>query len=306
MIIKQTRIRNLDRHLAGISPGDTLVFALRDLPLHHPRIEQAGFHIPLTSGDAVLPRARGPISRFNAEGKYIIHRDRPKETVYHQRELHWVEWHGQERIEQTGIKDIPYERYPRTFVPPPSVEFKIATTTSGDLILVSAQQAYSEVTAAACMHTINLLLEYFGECHVLNTDLQSIINVPVIKLNWHILPEGVRPWESLEPLLKGVIPGFESNKNKVFRNNLAFINSFKPTFAAVGRAGFSGYVVFGFPSKNIYVCESVFINNATYIFDANWEVLSQMTKAEILNQSWQKGRIIHTPEWHSKMRTLLR
>lgn len=118
MIIKQTRIRNLALHLPGISPGDTLVFALKDLSAHQSRLQQAGFTPPFAADTAVLPTARGPVSRFNAEGGILIHRDQPKETVFRQREWTHTEWHGPDQVEVTKLVDIPYRRYPRTAVPP--------------------------------------------------------------------------------------------------------------------------------------------------------------------------------------------
>jgi hypothetical protein len=306
MIIKKTRIRKLEINLPGVAPGSTLVFALRDLAAHQARLEQAGLPLPPTAGAAVLPTVRGPVSRFNAEGSYIIHRDQPKETVYRQREWTHKEWHGPEQVEVTGYVDIPYERYPRTFVAPPSVEFRLASTTDGELVLVTDQIAFEPENHDRCLHTVNLLLEYFGECHVLTQDLSTLIRAELRRLNWQVLPEGERPWEQMQELLKEHIARFDSDKHNVFRNNLAFLNDFKPRFVGVGRAGFSGYVVFGFPDKNHYVCESIYKNNATYVFGADWERLSKLTKAEILNANLQKDRIIHMPGWHDRVRTLLR
>lgn len=306
MIIKQKRIRNLALHLPGVSDGDALVFSLKNLPTHQARIEQAGFTFPLAPGMAVLPTVRGPVSRFNAEGKYLVHRDQPKETVYRQREWMHKEWHGPDQVEVTDFVDIPYKRYPRTFVPPPSVEFKLAVTTDGELILTLDPLVVNPENTDKCVHAINLLLEYFGECHILNHNLNSIVQVKICRLNWDVLPQGVRPWPQMQTLLKEGIPRFESDKNAVFRNNLAFLNDFKPSFAAVGRAGFAGYVVFGYPEKDDYVCESIHKNNATYVFAADWERLSQLSKAEILGNSLQKDRIIHTPEWHDRVKLLLR
>ena len=83
------------------------------------------------------------------------------------------------------------------------------------------------------------------------------------------------------------------------------INEHQPDFVAIGRAGFSGYVVFGFPSKNTFVLESTEINNATYIFDDSWESLSQKTKAEVLNEDLHKHRVIHRESWFSEVAKIL-
>ncbi len=305
MIIAKKRIRSLDVNLPGVKPGTTLVFAVKDLGRHAANLVRAGFPNPMTTGVAVLPSARGPVSRFNAEGKYIVHRDRPKETVHHQRDWPHMEWHGPYQVEVNTSVAIPYKRFPRTRVEPPGTEFRLATTTSGELILCLDQIVYDEGNAAVCRHAINLVLEHFGECCVLDHNLDSIIQVEVKRLNWQVLPSGELPFAQIESILRERIPRFDSGKNSVFRNSLAYLNRFKPSFTAVGRAGFTGYVVFGFPEKNDFVCESIHNYNATYVFDSGWEKLSQLTKAEILDQGLQKDRIVHTSGWHDRVRKLL-
>lgn len=92
----------------------------------------------------------------------------------------------------------------------------------------------------------------------------------------------------------------------IIRARLQEVNKYKPEFVAVGQAGFDGYVIFGFPKKNLYVLESVHPDNATYVFEDEWQRLSQMTKAEILNHDLQKERIIHRAGWPARIRRLLR
>ena len=84
-----------------------------------------------------------------------------------------------------------------------------------------------------------------------------------------------------------------------------FINSFQPDFRAYGKSGFKGYVIFGFTDRDIYVLESVYPNNATYVFGKNWGELSKLTKAEILNGNLQDVRIIHNNNWQQEIRDLL-
>ena len=74
---------------------------------------------------------------------------------------------------------------------------------------------------------------------------------------------------------------------------------------AQGRGGFSGYIVFGFPRKNLYVLESLYYGNATYVFRENWEKLSQLSKAVILSGNLQTARIVHQPGWEKEVRHLL-
>ena len=69
--------------------------------------------------------------------------------------------------------------------------------------------------------------------------------------------------------------------------------------------GFSGYLIFGFVDRSLYVLESAHYGNATYILDRDWESLSAMTKAELLDASLHQDRIIHRESWDQRVRDLL-
>ena len=84
-----------------------------------------------------------------------------------------------------------------------------------------------------------------------------------------------------------------------------YINSFHPDFRAYGMSGFRGYVIFGFKKRNIYVLESVYTNNATYVFGQDWKMLSKLSKAEILNGKLQEARLIHNDNWKHDINELL-
>jgi hypothetical protein len=73
---------------------------------------------------------------------------------------------------------------------------------------------------------------------------------------------------------------------------------------AIGNGGFVGYVVFGFEDTGIYILESAYINNATYVFDEGWEAFSQLTKAKILTQGVHHARIIHNKHWYRSIKSL--
>ena len=62
-----------------------------------------------------------------------------------------------------------------------------------------------------------------------------------------------------------------------------------------------GYLIFGFLEENLYVLECTQTNNATYILENNWEHLSGLTKAEILENNLHKERIIHRENWFEEI-----
>lgn len=302
MIITGRRIRSLDRRLATIRAGATIVIGLTDLDRFTTRLHQIGFSTSSNDGDTILPPATfGPISLYNAEGREIVHRDQPKETAYRQVEWHWTEWHGPyDRVEQSRIVDVPYERYPRTFVPPPSVEMTLTVTDVNERVLITPAITFTDVNFPRILHTINLFLEIFGECSVLDSDLHHFAP-PVRRLNWRILPQGRMPWERLRSALRPVLERQPAGNRPVIQHRLHRINDKGPEFVAVGQGGFDGYVIFAFPRRHLFVLECVHFGNATYVFGDDWEALSQMTKAEILDNRFQRDRIIHRDNWDERL-----
>lgn len=305
MKINQKRIRNLERHLPATFQNRRINIGLTDLQRFGAKLNAIGFTKEFNNGETVLPSVIGPITRFNAEGKNIIRRDLPKETVYRQIEWHWTERHGDREVEQTDFRYVPYERYPRDFVPPPSVELQIAADSESNKLLVAGAFDYAATNHQAIIHSINVVLEIFGECEILTEDLQPIAPLAARRLNWEILPPGKHPWERIKKSVAPIVERAKKGNQGVILRRLEFMHQAVPELIAQGRGGFSGYVVFGFPRKNVYVLESLYYGNATYVFRENWETLSQLTKAEILSGNLQTARIVHQPGWEKEVRRLL-
>ena len=307
MIIKKRRIRSLESNVGFIKKGTTVRVGIKNPERYQDIFEQIGFTQELNVGDSVLSSASlGPVSRFNAEGKHIKHKDKPMETAYRTTEWHWEEWNGPyDRVERSRLVDVPYKRYPRTFVPPPSVEIEVSKTLEGELLLVSPFIEYTEENEELLKHTVNLLLEIFGECQFFTEDM-SVIRAPIRRLNWRILPRGSMPWEQLRQEIEPIVKSAPKGNQPFILHRLETINEFNPDFAAIGTAGFRGYIILGFRDRNTYVCESIFYGNATYIFNEQWEELSKKTKAEILSKDLHEDRIIHRVEsWERRIKKWL-
>ncbi len=308
MIIKKARVRSLSQYLGFIQQGKTVVFGCRISLISDSILKHVGFPQTPSIGQKVLPApVFGPISRYNTEGKYQIHRDQPMETAYRQVEWHWQQWSGRyDREDQYRIVDVPYKRYPRTFIPPPSVEFTVGQTVDGESALVSSPIKLIPESEELTLHIINLFLEITGECEVFSENLEGIFKAPVQRLNWEILPPGQYPWAQLKPKVDELLDGIPKGNQTVIQYRLEKINDYGPEFLAIGRAGFRGYMIFGFPAKNLYVLESIYFGNATYVFAEDWEELSKKTKAEILEAGLQEDRVIHREGWDNRVRMLLK
>lgn len=305
-MINRKRIRNLQLYIRGFADGEPVNCAVRVTDDLRVRLEKAGFTSELAAGETVLPTVLGPTSRFNAEGRLYPQRDQPKETAYRTVEWTRVEFHGKDRVEVTELRDIPYQRYPRTFVEPPSIELLLRCDEQGSLLVTAPAVPYVDEAHKLLLHTINLLLELFGSCELLNAELTAAPPPPTVKrLNWKVLPQGVMPWEQLRTALEPMVDRSRSSARPFLEQRLRMLHRFRPDFQVLGEAGFGGYVIFGFSTRKLFVCECAIYGNATYVFGENWERLSQFSKAEILNGSLERARIIHVLSWETHLRELL-
>jgi hypothetical protein len=223
------------------------------------------------------------------------------ETAY--REINW-EWKLWDGTWMSDTRYQPYLRYPRTKIEAPAVELEVQNDPAGAPLLVVDPLDFLPENDAALLHRINLFRELFGEAAVLTEDLEHYVRVETRRLNWELLPSGEMPWEQLQTHVNPLIDAMGERKGPVASRRLRLLTQeFHPDLVAVGRAGFSGYLVFGY--GDVYVMESLYYGNATYVFGSDWEVLSKLTKAEILNGDLQEARIIHREAWENEIRELL-
>ncbi|PRX20133.1 hypothetical protein BX659_13612 [Orenia metallireducens] len=304
MLIKQTRIINLSK-LSYIDEGEVIRIAIDNLERFKDRVVEIGFKTPIKAGDTILPKTVGAVSNRNANGDYEIHRDQEKETCYRMIEWTYKQWAGRGKtVEVTDSTDKAYERYPRTFIPPQSVELTVIEKDK-KLIIISPEITFNQENKDIIVHVVNLFLEIFGECRVLNNKNQVIKIPEVIKLNWEVLPKGKMPWKKRKIQIKNFINRAKGTNKDVVKKRLEEINKFEPDFTAIGNGGFNGYIIHGFIDKSLYVLESIYTNNATYVLENDWEFISKLTKGQILNNDLHKERIIHTKSWYKKINKLL-
>lgn len=305
-MIVERKTRDINRYLSHLPEGKEYYLGVRVLPEHARHLEALGFSNPLVVGERLLPAASGAASRRNANGFDIVHRDQPMETAYRQISWTYTQRHGKHEVEVTEVKDVPYYRYPRTKVPPYSIELVVSADPGGAHCIVAGRFQRTGAQNAVATNTANMLFEQFGSFEVLDTSMSPSVDVSVRRLNWKLLPPGENPWKSAWPSLETVIEKGRGKSREVVAARFKEVGKYHPEFIAIGLGGFDDYVVFGFPRMGICVLESRFTNNATYVLAyVNWEVISQMTKAEILSESAHEGRLIHDRNWFDALAALL-
>lgn len=301
MLIGDSRLRSLERHLYYVEAGAPVIVGLTNPDQHTDALGVAGFPADLAPGTRLLPAPRGPVSRFNAEGDWEIHRDHPKETYYVSFEWEWKLWDGTTRSE---IVHQERERYRRSWIEAPAVELEIREGTDGVPVLVTDVLDHTNANETALLHRINLLRELFGAAEILTEELEQYVKVKVKRVNWELLPPGEMPWPRLRAHVKPLIDEMGVRKGPAVEHRLQLLTEEgEPQGAAVGLAGFRGYLIFDYGEN--YVLESLYYGNATYIFGADWAELSQLSKAEIIRGDLAKARIIHRESWEAEVRKWL-
>jgi len=298
MRISKKRIINPDNYLQFLEPGSNFYIGLTNLTELTEKLTSIGFSSGNIPGEQLLPSIVGRISKFNANGGHNLLRDLPKEIYY--REMEFKDWHGNYHTSYIG-----YHRFQREPIPAPSIELLIRNGATGQPILVSPLQTNNSDNYTEIKHIINLFLEIFGECEILHEDLLPTFSSEIRRLNWDILPNGHYPWTVLAPRVQTIINTINRQRKGVVQRYIERISSHNPHFVAVGRAGFRGYMIFGFPNKDFFILESAYTGNATYILGSDWEEISKLTKEEILDQNLHEQRIIHTTGWDNEIGQLL-
>lgn len=305
MRITTKYVRRAEQYLTGIDRGETFYLGVEAQDAEVRKLSAIGFEEPFEVGQRVLPAPQfGPASRRNAFGKILVHKDQPMETAYRQVYWEWTQWHGRDRILMSDFRDVPYQRYPRTQVPPPSLELQLVEGPNDKMLVVSGPHVYASPDLQSISHAMSLLLELFGYCDVMKANLGPALGARTVRLNWEVLPEGEYPWARLRDHVGDVVRRAKAGNQRVIEERLRKIASFDPSFVAVGRGGFRGYVIFGFPGRDFLVCESAWYGNATYVFGQDWRTLSQMTKAEILRAELQLDRLVHLGNWAGRINAL--
>lgn len=298
-LIAQQRIRSVHSHLIGVPRGAPITPALVHLSGHRARLREIGFPEPLAPGQVLLPAIVGPRSRFNADGRELVHRDRPKETVTHLAWARWLERHGDDQREVRGVRPWTYQRFPRTEVPAPGVELRVVAL-AGGLTVVAAETIARGADDARLLHSINLLLELFGECSLLGDEDLGPAPEPGTRLNWDLLAPDDPP--HMTSRLGAVLGDLPLKDRQVAEYRIARVGELEPDFLAVGRAGFRGCAVFGFTGRGRYVLESLYHGSETLVTDRGWQELSRLGKAELLSDRVHEQRIAHSRGWESRLR----
>lgn len=302
LITNKKSIRNVDNFLKGFEAGDLVQIVLTDIDSFKNKLILMGFSSDLPIGEKLLPPVFGRVSNYNANGEYELLKDLPKEKFYITQIREIKDWHGNNH---TVFPSIEYQRYQRRLINVPSQEICILQDTNNEKVICSERIELNNESKEKIKHIINLFLELFGECNIVDNEFLTRVRTKINRVNWNILPQGEIPWQIAKIKIIELLEKTNIESREDTLDRFEYISRFNPDFMAIGNGGFSDYVVFGFKEKNLYVLENSFAGNATYIFRDDWKTISQLTKAEILKENLQAYRLIHKRNWKRQIKEIL-
>lgn len=301
MKIKGKSIRNLNRVLKAAGDLKEVNLAYKVDGKDSRIWESLGFRSSLVVGHYLIPSVLGKITSFNARGTEVVRKDLPKQPESVTFFGSSRDWHGGIH---SGIRTRTVQKYPREFVPAPSEAFYVSQIDE-ELYLTTSVMSLVDEDEVRNLHVCNLMLECFGEFEIYNSEKGTLVGPKLKRVQWEILPKGEYPWSKSKPIIDAATSSIDKKAKEVVDYRMKTIAKYNPDFLATGQGGFNGYFVYGFENIGVYVLESVYLDNATYLFDDEWEAFSQLTKSEIINGGLAKARIVHDRKWSATIRNEL-
>ena len=296
MTITRRRIINPQRYLYALHPGDKFYIAVPLEAEDYPRLQSYGL---FPESPARIPIPRRAATRMNANGRWKILKDLPKEERFFEHDYHVVDWHGTDHYGTCWQSRWCYQR---ELIPPTELAFIIE-----DGVLYSPLLENADDNKFTCIKAaMNIALEMLGRCEVWTVERAPV--VPPVKQSevpWEILRPGTRIQDDWAQYIDEIIERKPKGQQAVIRNRHEHLWHMAPDFCVLGSQNFWGYVVYGFTALNLFVFESNEINNATYAFRGDWEAASKLTKTEVLSGHVQEARVYHSDKWYENTRKLI-
>lgn len=224
MIIKKSRINSVDKYFANIAEDKEVYVSV---PADENNIDLLKMDGCL-DGTCVVPQPIGPVTRFNLYGKELIHKEMEKEHREIERDYHIVDWHGTDHY---GTCFQNRMCYPKEYIFPPLSRI---IRDSGKL----RSELLTKADVELLKHTINMFLEVFGYCEIVDKDENPIgQKIKIKEVSWRILPPGKYPWERAEKALDDYFEKAPGKNKEVLRNNHKTFAKYEPDFLAMSEDG---------------------------------------------------------------------
>lgn len=293
---------NVNKYLEAFEDGQPFRLIIEATPAN---LRRAGFADNAAPNATLLPNIWGKTTRFNAEGKWLPDPKQPIEEDVIERYTKRSLFAGRGRREIVyDYYEFTYRRRPKYFVPPPSIELSLVQN-GEDLFICSPLLTKAAGNTVSNRHAFNLMLELFGTVEVVSQELERLEPPRLQRVNWRLLPPGDQPFERIREHIREALAHRPEEEIALAVQRQEFIYRLRPDREVIGMAGFKGYIAYVFEGRGLTVLENLRVGNAVYVLGENWEAISQMTKAEIVNNDLAEARIVHGRGWQEAVQRIV-
>ena len=209
MTITRRRIINPQRYLYALHSGDKFYIAVPLEMEDYPRLQSYGL---LPESPARIPIPQKAATKMNANGKWKIRKDLPKEECFFEHDYHIVDWHGTDHYGTCWQSRWCYQR---ELIPPTELAFIIE-----DGVLYSPLLENADDNKFTCIKAaMNIALEMLGRCEVWTVERAPV--VPPVKQSevpWEILRPGTRIQDDWAQYIDEIIERKPKGQQAVIRN----------------------------------------------------------------------------------------
>lgn len=251
---------------------------------------------------SIVPLAKGSTTKSNINGKFI--RKQPEELTT--KRIHI----GYKRKDGTRVEfDRDYHVYVKILQHKYNIALNYRTNKHGQKVVVSELLHFDDrpETIQKNTHVINVFCEISNDFEIFNSELEPAIHFNK-KFDEDILPHGTLSDEQVFDELTVFASRYTKNKDeqKAFQKRLQILKEFEPDIRGKGPANFFGYIVFGFTDLDIIILETMYSDNATYIFkSSDFENNIIKDKQTVLKDKLMLKRIYHYDNWENRIKKFM-
>lgn len=257
----------------------------------------------MQAGDPVLlPPSSGAFARRNLDGWDEKRTDLPKEI----RDVStWApSWNsGSYHLVSREIEAYPVERHSAKMLTISATVLEHLVDSALVRFRVDQPLLREDPDFAADLRfNLRLLREAVGEAHVFDADLSDDDFARIQHVDWELLPPG-----STDRVLEHLASRrpVHPEKLKVASERLQVLDRLGHNGLIVGKGKFTRYFGARFGDR-LVALESLEYGNALYLFEEDWEQLTQLSRTELIKRrDASVHRVPHLPGWQSAIRKLV-
>lgn len=296
---KRKRILNSNKHLISYlkENEEFHIGLLFEDFIKSQELAKYGFPQIFKDNNIVIPNPKGSATKANVKGKFVRKQPEEKET----KKVH-IKY---KRKDGSSVEfDRNYHVYVKELLHKFNIGIEFHTNEHGQQVVVSNKLIYNDEPTTIQKNTqvINMYCEIFGDFEIFSTKLEPAIHFNK-RFELELLPKGTFTDKSMEEVLE-ISKHYSKNETEhgAFQKRLHTLKEFEPDIRGKGPAGFWGYIVFGFTDLNIVILETMYSDNATYVFKMDdYENDIIQDKQQAIKNKQLLRRFYHYDNWETQI-----